>query len=1152
MKAGEIDEATLAGIEAGWRAENDGERAIYLIRLEDEPVATYQGGLPDLPATSPTATGQRAVDLDSNAVQLYRQHLKNERASFVDSAQNLLGRSLDVVYEYEMANNGLAVWLTTKEAAQVAALDGVEYIQKDEERELHTDNGPAWIGAEGIWDGSDTGGLTGTMGEGVVVGVIDTGINYGNASFAEEGPVDGYTHVNPLGSGDFIGDCDDGGDYTDYCNDKLIGVRGYATVNDGDPVDYDGHGSHTASTAAGNIVTATIEAPTTTVTRTISGVAPHANIIAYSACCTVSALSAAIDDIVTDYATITDADEDARMVVNYSIGSDSPSDVWNDFDTVGYLAAREAGIFVATSAGNSGPGAETVGSPADAPWLTSVAASTHNRTYSNTVSFSGGDTDLDPITGRSISEGLAETDIVFAGEVDGDGQCLEEFPSGTWDGEIVVCIRGEIARVDKGANVLAGGAGGLILANDEASGDSLNADPHYLPAVHITYDDGQDLLDWLEAGDDHMAEISGSEIDEADANGDIMAAFSSRGANRAIGDVIVPHVAAPGVDILAAYGTDNAEEWSMISGTSMASPHVAGAAALLMALHDDWTPAEVQSALMTTAWTDVLKEDASTPADPFDMGSGRVDLSVAAQAGLVLDETITNYENADPAEGGDPSTLNLPSMGQDECLEECSWTREVRSTALAALTWYTDASADGDLSLTVKPADFTLAPGETQLITVTADVSELDYGEWVFGEVTLSTTPPGPADAPDAVEGAPTVPDAHLPVAVKSTPATNLPETVAVYGAPETGVEAVEEVQALASDELTAMPYGLQQAYLWETYINQDPTNDDPVDMLGLPGYGTSVLVASVGEDGAERLVSEIVDTTSLDLDMFVYHVDGGAFYCLAQTASAYEYCSVADPPPGTYYIIVQNWAGSTYFEDPWPSPDDEHMFDRVEVAAAIVTEDNENLTVTADPESVETGEPFDLDVDWDLSGSTPGTYWYGLFDLNGGTGGEDLELGSVDVDIHREPYIVDGEGDFTFPGSAGAMVTIDVPEGALGAGEWLAYEPHTVFRAGSHGLQSRGFGFELVPYDADGHNPGFDFNGESVTVTIDYSSAPALAAGAANLMYWDLSGFSWSDDGISVVDRDFENQQLVLEVDHLTEFGLLGGQRSLPVIFNP
>ncbi|HSM55568.1 MAG TPA: S8 family serine peptidase, partial [Candidatus Sulfomarinibacteraceae bacterium] len=1097
LKAGEIDEAALAGLEAGWRAEKDGERAIYLIRLASEPVATYQGGLPELPATSPSATGQRAVDLESNAVQMYRQHLKSERASFVDSAQSLLGRNLDVVYEYEMANNGMAVWLTAKEAAQVATLPGVEFIQKDEERELHTDNGPAWIGAEGIWDGSNTGGLASTMGEGVVVGVIDTGINYGNESFAEVGPVDGYVHQNPLGTGSFIGLCADDPDYAHYCNDKLIGVRGYATVNDGDPVDYNGHGSHTASTAAGNIVTATIEAPTTTVTRTISGVAPHANIIAYNACCTLSALSAAIDDIVSDYATIQAADEDARMVVNYSIGSTSPSDVWNDFDTVGYLAARDAGIFVATSAGNSGPGANTVGSPADAPWLTSVAASTHNRTYSNTVSFDGGASSLAPITGRSITDGLAETEIVFAGDVDGDGQCLDPFPAGTWNGEIVVCIRGEIARVDKGWNVLQGGAGGLILANDQANGDSLNADPHYLPAVHITYDDGQALLDWLEVGDGHMAEISGSEIDEDDANGDIMAAFSSRGANRALGDIIAPHVAAPGVDILAAYGTDNAEEWSMISGTSMASPHVAGAAALLMALHPDWTPAEVQSALMTTAWTDVLKEDATTPADPFDMGSGRVDLNVAAQAGLVLGETITNYVNANPTIGGDPSTLNLPSMAQDECLVECSWTREVRSTSPAALMWSTSASGDGDLSLTVEPASFTLLSGETQLITVTADVSALDYGEWVFGEVTLSPSI-APVDAPDATEGVLTTPDAHFPVAVKSTPVMNLPDVVAVYGADETGTEPVEGVQAIASDDLTAMPYGLEQAFLFETYINQDPTNGEPFDMLGAPGYGTYVVVATIGEDGARRLVSEIVDTTSFDLDMFVYHVDTGTFYCIAQTASAYEYCSVADPAPGTYWIIIQNWAGSTYFEDTWPGPDEPHLFDRVEFTAAIVDDDNDNLTVTPDKTNVATGESFDLDVDWDLSASAPGTYWYGLFDLIGGTGGSDVELGTVDVDIHRAPYTVDGEGDFIFPGTAGTTVTIDVPEGALGAGEWLAYEPHNVVRAGSDGLHARGFGFELVPYDADGYNPGFDFNGESVTVTIDYSASPALEANAA------------------------------------------------------
>ncbi|MEA2002399.1 MAG: S8 family serine peptidase, partial [Actinomycetota bacterium] len=400
-------------------------------------------------------------------------------------------------------------------------------------------------------------------------------------------------------------------DATFPCNDKLIGAWGFSSVDAAEgansPFDYDGHGSHTASTAAGNFVEATISggarAPETI---DLSGVAPHANIIAYAGCCTGSALTAAIDQAIAD----------GVDVINYSIGSPSPSDVWNDFDTVGYLAAREAGIFVATSAGNDGPGDATLGSPADAPWLTATAASTHSRTWANDVTFTGGDSALATINGNGFTDGYGPAPVVYAGDF-GDALCLAPFPAGTWtSGEIVICDRGQIARVDKSANAAAGGAGGSILANDVDNGLSINADAHSIPTSHITYPDGILLKAWVATGTGHMGTISAGVYVQDPARGDIMAGFTSRGPNRAI-DIVSPSVSAPGVDILAAHGQNDAIVWDFSSGTSMASPHVAGAGALLMQEHPTWTPAEIQSALMLTANTAMLDSDEVTPAGPF-------------------------------------------------------------------------------------------------------------------------------------------------------------------------------------------------------------------------------------------------------------------------------------------------------------------------------------------------------------------------------------------------------------------------------------------------------------------------------------------------------------------------------------------------------
>jgi hypothetical protein len=341
------------------------------------------------------------------------------------------------------------------------------------------------------------------------------------------------------------------------------------------------------------------------------------------------------------------------------------------------------------------------------------------------------------------------------------------FPPGTFSGEIVLCERGTYGRVQKGQFVKEGGAGGMILMNDAANGDSLIGDAHALPAAHISYANGERLKSWLASGSGHTGRITGMVVDVAPANGDVIASFSSRGPNPSVPDVMKPDVTAPGVDILAAFHTPAGSvgappEYNAISGTSMSGPHTAGAAALLRAVHPEWTPDEVRSALTTTGFNDVpgeggevhanLKEDAATAADPFDLGGGRVELRRAARAGLVLDVSPDAYAAADPAAGGDPTTLNLATLTNSACMGTCTWTRVVKGTAATAVTWTASAAAAG-FGLSVSPSTFTLAPGATQTLTVTANASNLQSA-WAFGRITLDSGTAG-------------VPDAGLPVAVR-------------------------------------------------------------------------------------------------------------------------------------------------------------------------------------------------------------------------------------------------------------------------------------------------------------------------------------------------------------------------------------------------
>lgn len=784
-----------------------------IVLLDEPPVARYSGGIAGLAATAPEATAASRLDVGTAASRAYLAHLEARQAAVIQLASAALGRQLDVFGQYRVTLNGFAAQMTGAEAAVVAGLPGVARVGPDENRYLQTDNGPAWIGAPGIWDGSESGGAA-TKGEGIVVGVIDTGVNHDHPSFADIGG-DGYDHANARGT--FYGLCSpiDG---APFCNDKLIGVYDFTGTG---PEDDNGHGSHTASTTAGNVVDASLVGPTITIDRTISGVAPHANLITYKACvttpaigtCPISALLLAIDQ----------ATADMVDVVNFSIGGGS-SDPWADFDAQAMLNGRAAGVFFSVSAGNEGPGASTIGSPADAPWVMAVGANTHDREFINTLEGMSGGSSAAPadMVGRSVTSDLVSTPIVYAGDFGfplcgegpanaGTGEAaINPFTPGTFDGEIVVCDRGTYGRVEKSQNVMEGGAGGFVLANDQPSGDSTVADPYPIPGVNVGFDDGVVLKSWLASGDGHTAAISGTVANEDTAIADVMASFSSRGPNPASGDILKPDVTAPGVDILAAFHTpvttpDGPTEFGVISGTSMSSPHAAGSAALVRALHPEWSPAEVQSALMTSSFTsppgdgrevhEMLKDDGVTSADPFDVGAGRVNLHAAGRAGLVLNETAENYTAADPALEGDPTSINTASLAQDSCEGICGWHRTLTGAAGGTVSWTASASG-GEVDLSVEPAAFSLAPGEELTITVTADASNASPDAWHFGSIVLT-----PSDG--------SVATAHLPVAVFAAAAATAFDAPVLEDPGETSTGSYDLAWSDVDDEIG---YEVQQA----------------------------------------------------------------------------------------------------------------------------------------------------------------------------------------------------------------------------------------------------------------------------------------------------------------------------------------------------
>ncbi len=321
------------------------ETGIYMVRLQDASLAAYQGGIAGLRATSPEATGARRLDPSTTDSQAYLDYLRAKQGELLRNMANAFGRPVEAVYQYMNVLNAVAVRLDHAEALQAFNLPGVLTVYPDLIRQMDTDVGPELIGAPSIWEGVTLDGSS-TYGEGIIIGDIDSGINHAHPSFADVGD-DGYDHSNPFGTGTYVGVCATDPLYADFCNDKLIGA--YDLVDSGGPEDEDGHGSHTASTAAGNFVEVLFDdGAGGTFSVEIKGVAPHANLIAYRVCdddggCWSSATVAAVDHAL----------EDMVDVLNYSIsGADDP---WNDAVDLAFLDAFTAGIFVSASAGNAGP-----------------------------------------------------------------------------------------------------------------------------------------------------------------------------------------------------------------------------------------------------------------------------------------------------------------------------------------------------------------------------------------------------------------------------------------------------------------------------------------------------------------------------------------------------------------------------------------------------------------------------------------------------------------------------------------------------------------------------------------------------------------------------------------------------------------------------
>ncbi len=892
------------------------ETALYIVQLAGAPLARS--------ATSSAPAGSRPrLDLDSVESLRSLERLRLAQDETLAAIGGALHREVAPLYRYSIAFNGLVFELTEKEAAAVAQVPGVVRARLSRRYHIASDVSPALTGAPGIWNGTTTGGLPGTRGEGMVVGVIDTGIFLGHASFADVGG-DGYNHVNPRGAGNYVGWCNPSNPHYDLsleCNDKVIGVWSFPDSG-ANPHDDNGHGTHTASIAAGNQVMAALAG--TSLTRQISGVAPHANLISYDACdsdgyCSDSVLIAAVDQAVAD----------GVDVINFSIAgyNDSP---WSDSVALALLGARDAGIFVASALEDG----YNIGSPGRAPWVLAVGASSHRRRFlSSLVGVGGGTTPRPTLQGVSFTSSYGPVSIVSADNY-GDSYCDNSFPAGTFTGQIVVCQHAYYySELQKGQNVLAGGAGGLVLADYSSYEPSQPQAANVLPSVRLPDNISSQLWDWLGAGSGHTARIGATTVDLDASRADRTWPLTPTGYPDSYSpDILKPDVTAPGQEVLAAHISSGG--YQVMSGTSMAAAHAAGAAALLMDLHPGWTPAEVQSALQTTGVA-ITRTD-GTAADPVEIGGGRLSLGPAARAGLVFNVTTADFEAADPNTGGSPRDLNLASLTEDRCSLSCGWTRTVKSTLSTTSTWNVSVEAPPGSSLTVIPSSFTLGPGGTQSLQITAS-GPITLAGWTFGRVILT-------------EAAAQAPPARLPVAtywlvhnlltvhksgtgsglVTSNPAgidcgsdcsEVFPEDIYVT---LTATPAPGSVFAGWTDgycggawpECTVPMYDAQMVTAWfnppfpdRALINQVPLKDS---IKGPAAGGTWKYYSADVGSGNSELVVDLLDLTG-EVSLLVRFAEKPTIEYKADCIDDYPYgtpnrrCVISNPAEGRWWIGVNN-----------------------------------------------------------------------------------------------------------------------------------------------------------------------------------------------------------------------------------------------------
>ncbi|XP_012471756.1 subtilisin-like protease SBT3.18 [Gossypium raimondii] len=563
-----------------------------------------------------------------------------------------------ILYSYSNSFSGFSAKLNSSQATILARMDKVVSVFRSKTLKLHTTRSWDFLGL--TLDETRVTPMEFTNGQDVVVGIFDTGVWPESESFQEK------PGMRPIPSS-WKGVCVEGEKFepAKACNRKLIGARyylkgfeqEYGPLNmSGNPEyrsarDFLGHGTHTASTAAGSIVK---NASFFGIGQgTARGGAPWARVAVYKICWGINGVGSCTEaDIV---AAFDDALHDGVHVISASFGATPPlSPFFASSADIGSFHAMQLGITVVFSAGNDGPEPSLVQNVA--PWSLCVAASTIDRSFPTEIVLDRNFTIMgQSIISKEIKGRLADAITYFV-----DGVCS----LGNWNkklatGRVVLCFYtpGLVYEI---AQVAVKTAKGLGLIFAEPFTKPIPDVDDDIPTLHVDINQGTIIGNYLaESLKLPVVQISPSKTIIGKSPAPTVVYFSSRGPSSISPDILKPDITAPGINILAAWPPQTPPtlqpsdgrlvRWNFQSGTSMSCPHVTGVGALLKSVHPGWSPAATRSAIMTTAYTrdashdSILAGGSMAGSTPFDMGAGHINPLKAMDPGLIYDMKTSDY-----------------------------------------------------------------------------------------------------------------------------------------------------------------------------------------------------------------------------------------------------------------------------------------------------------------------------------------------------------------------------------------------------------------------------------------------------------------------------------------------------------------------------